>query len=172
MSDGKTEFATTAEAMAPTATTEDWSGPKTHEEARMYHQGFIAGLTAYAREKGDSTLKSENHILRGLMHSQGFATLEVFEKLSVERGAGEKTAVGETAAEFFLRAVGIGGRVVSSNDLNEWQISEARVKGLFWISEEGFGWAILPWELTTDRDRNRERSFFAKNVGGFDDARG
>jgi len=69
----------------------------------------------------------------------------------------------ETAEQFLAKAVSRGGRVVSSNDLNKWQLSEARVKGNWWVSEEGFGWAILPWELTTDKDRDREREYFAEN---------
>jgi hypothetical protein len=66
----------------------------------------------------------------------------------------------ETAEQFLARAVTNGGRVVSSNDLNKWQLSEARVNNNFWISEHGYGWVILPWELTTDKDRDRERAYF------------
>jgi len=73
--------------------------------------------------------------------------------------------MGESAEQFLSRAVTTGGRVVSSNDLNEWQLSEARVLGNFWVSAEGFGWAILPWELTTDKDRDRERKFFGSRGG-------
>ena len=68
-----------------------------------------------------------------------------------------------TAEEFLARAVQTGGRVVSSNDLNKWQLSEAQAKGLWWVSHEGFGWAILPWCLTTDKDRGRERDYFLSN---------
>ena len=66
----------------------------------------------------------------------------------------------ESAEQFLAKAVAVGGRIVSSNDLNEWQLSEARVLGNWWVSSEGFGWAILPWSLTTDQDRNREKKFF------------
>ena len=69
--------------------------------------------------------------------------------------------MGESAEQFLSRAVATGGRVVSSNDLNQWQLSEARRLGNWWVSTEGFGWAILPWSLTTDKDRDRERAFFA-----------
>lgn len=71
--------------------------------------------------------------------------------------------MGESAEDFLKRAVEKGGRVVSSGDLNTWQISEAQAKGDWWVSEDGFGWAILPWELTTDKDRERERAFFQAN---------
>lgn len=67
-----------------------------------------------------------------------------------------------TAEQFLSLAVSRGGRVVSSNDLNTWQLSEARVLGNWWVSADGFGWAILPWELTTDKDRDRERILVAK----------
>lgn len=69
--------------------------------------------------------------------------------------------MGESAESFFARAVTAGGRVVSSNDLNVFQISEAQADRKFWVSPEGYGWAILPWRMTTDKDRARERSYFA-----------
>ena len=57
---------------------------------------------------------------------------------------------------FVLRA-GSEGRIVSSGDLTTHQISEARAKNRFWVDEEtGLGFALLPWELTTDKDRRRE----------------
>lgn len=64
-------------------TSQPWEGPKTHEEARCYHQGYIAGLTAYARETGQSTLRTGNELLRRLMDDQGWATIETFERLPV-----------------------------------------------------------------------------------------
>lgn len=66
-----------------TTTTQDWEGPKTLDEASCYHQGFIGGLTAYAREKGDSTLKSKNELLSRMMDEQGWKTIETLEKLAV-----------------------------------------------------------------------------------------
>lgn len=66
----------------------------------------------------------------------------------------------ESAENFLSRAASTGGRVVSSNDLDMWQWSEAQSKGLSWVSSEGLGWAILPWTLTTAKDRDRERSYF------------
>ena len=68
-----------------------------------------------------------------------------------------------TAIEF-LRKFSSGHRIVSSNDLTQFQISEAQSLDKFFIdAETGYGWAALPWTLTTDQDRARERSFFAKN---------
>ena len=61
-----------------------------------------------------------------------------------------------TALEF-LRMAGDKGRIVSSNDLTYMQIVEARAGNRFFIDEEtSFGYALLPWELTTDKDRSRE----------------
>lgn len=70
------------EATVVTTTAQDWEGPKTLDEASCYHQGFIGGLTAYAREKGDSTLKSANELLRRMMDEQGWKTVETLERLS------------------------------------------------------------------------------------------
>ena len=71
--------------------------------------------------------------------------------------------MGESAESFLANAATLGGRVVSSNDLSPFQISEARRLGKFWISPEGFGWAIVPWELTTTKDRKREADYFSRN---------
>ncbi len=65
-----------------TTASKEWEGPKTHEEAQMFHQGFISGLTVYARERGDSTLRRENELLRRLMDEQGWKTIESYEKIA------------------------------------------------------------------------------------------
>ena len=67
----------------------------------------------------------------------------------------------ESAEQFFERALTAGGRIVCTGDLNEFQISEAHAKGNMWVSPTGFGWVILPWTLTTDKDRTREREHIA-----------
>ena len=68
-----------------------------------------------------------------------------------------------TAIEF-LRRTSEGHRIVSSNDLNHHQIVEAQARKLFFVDgETGFGWALLPWELTTDKDREREADYFSRN---------
>jgi hypothetical protein len=72
--------------------------------------------------------------------------------------------MGESAESFLKRSVTQGGRIVSSGDLNVYQISESQAKGNFWINSEGLGWAILPWSLTTDKDNQRE-SGLTKNLG-------
>jgi hypothetical protein len=66
-----------------------------------------------------------------------------------------------TAEEFLRRCTSGNFRIVSSGDLDRFQISEAQAKGLFYVDEEtSYGWALLPWDLTTTRDRDRERAYF------------
>lgn len=77
----------------PTTASQESPGPQTHEEARQFHEGFLSGLTVYARERGDSTLKSKNELLRRLMDEQGWKTIETFEKLGEDlRNLPELTA--------------------------------------------------------------------------------
>jgi hypothetical protein len=57
-------------------------GPQTVDEARQFHDGFLAGATAYAASIGHSTLKSDNEKLREVFDVQGWKTLESFEKLN------------------------------------------------------------------------------------------
>ena len=66
----------------PTTLSEEPTGPQTHEEAKWFHEGYLCGLTVYARESGHSTLKSENELLRKLMDEQGRQTIEAFEKIA------------------------------------------------------------------------------------------
>lgn len=68
-----------SEVMEPTA--QEWSGPKTIEEVQVYLQGFIGGATAYARVRGDSTLKTGNNILGKLIEEQGWRTVEAMESI-------------------------------------------------------------------------------------------
>lgn len=75
------------ELAAATCTVQDWEGPQTHDEARCFHQGFLSGLTTYARESGVSTLKSTNDLLRRLMDEQGWKTVETYERLAAKQNA-------------------------------------------------------------------------------------
>lgn len=54
------------------------------------------------------------------------------------------------------------GRIVSTADLNEFQIAEASSNGTLFIDQDGFGFVMLPWQLTTKKDRERERAFFTE----------
>jgi len=65
-----------------------------------------------------------------------------------------------TALEF-LRKFADGHRIVSSNDLCRFAISEAQANGHFFYDvETGYGWAAIPWCLTTEKDRKREFKYF------------
>lgn len=56
------------------------------------------------------------------------------------------------------------GRIVSSNDMNDFQISEARINGRFFVEPGGgLGWASIPWDLSTAKDRMREADYFSRN---------
>lgn len=69
-----------------------------------------------------------------------------------------------TAIEFLKRAADGKHRIVSSGDLHMMQISEAQSEKKFFVDEEtGLGFALLPWDLTTAKDRTREYEFFKKN---------
>ncbi len=69
------KYATTSQADTP--------GPQTHEEARQFHEGFLAGVTAYCAAVGHSCLKSDNPKLSEVFDAQGWKTIEMFEKLAV-----------------------------------------------------------------------------------------
>lgn len=56
--------------------------PKSHDEARFFHDGFLAGVTAYAGAVGHSQLKSDNAVLAKLFDEQGWRTIETYERLS------------------------------------------------------------------------------------------
>jgi hypothetical protein len=57
---------------------------------------------------------------------------------------------------FLRRCDTEGGRIVSMNDLTEMQIAEAKVTGRAFVDENGFGFALLPWSLVTERDIDRD----------------
>lgn len=67
------------------------------------------------------------------------------------------------AIEFLKRTD--GHRIVSTGDLNEYQIAEARRENKMFVDPDtGLGWVLLPWELTTDKDREREKLFFESRL--------
>src|SRR4051812_48532269 len=55
--------------------------PKTLEEARFFHDGFLAGATACCAAVGHSCLKSDNPKLCEVFDAQGWQTVETFERL-------------------------------------------------------------------------------------------
>lgn len=63
----------------------------------------------------------------------------------------------------FLLSMG-EGRIVSSGDLTRLQIAEAQARGRFYVEPGGgLGWAVVPWDLTTAKDRKREADYFSRN---------
>jgi len=61
----------------------------------------------------------------------------------------------------FLTRAGTKGRIVSSGDLTTIQIAEFQAKGQFWVDPvTSYGYAIVPWDLTTPKDRKRETAYF------------
>jgi hypothetical protein len=55
--------------------------PRSYEEARWFHEGFLSGATAYAGAVGHSQLKSDNEHLRNLFDAQGRRTLETCSRM-------------------------------------------------------------------------------------------
>ncbi len=58
-------------------------GSRTHAEARQFHEGFLAGATAYAIAVGHSSLQSDNPKLREVFDAQGWKTIETLERLDM-----------------------------------------------------------------------------------------
>lgn len=72
----------------------------------------------------------------------------------------------DEALKFLQRCGGLpAGRIVCSSDLTVHQIAEARVENRFYVDPEGFGYALLPWELTTEKDVERERAIARRKAG-------
>lgn len=63
----------------------------------------------------------------------------------------------KTPLEFLILCSDCRGRIVSSGDLTELQIAEARIQDRFFSDEDtGLGWAYLPWAFGTIKDDLRE----------------
>ena len=56
---------------------------------------------------------------------------------------------------FIKRFVGLGYRLVSTGDLTELQISEAKKEDRFFVDSDNLGYVALPWDLTTEKDEKR-----------------
>ena len=68
-----------------------------------------------------------------------------------------------SALEFLRRCANGNHRIVSTGDLLELQIREASSEDRMFIDDDtGLGFVLLPWELTTDKDRKRERDLRAR----------
>lgn len=68
----------------------------------------------------------------------------------------DKVEIGQAARHFLTLCAQGEYRIVSSGDLTDLQIAEARSHGLFFVEpESNLGWALLPWSLTTEKDDKR-----------------
>ena len=57
----------------------------------------------------------------------------------------------------FMKKFVDGHRIVSTGDLTDFQISNAKVEGRMYVEPSGgLGWVALPWDLTTTKDKQRE----------------
>lgn len=57
----------------------------------------------------------------------------------------------------FLKKFVDGHRIVSTGDLTDLQISNAKVEGRMYVEPDGgLGWVTLPWDLSTPKDKHRE----------------
>jgi hypothetical protein len=52
-----------------------------YRDALLFENGFVAGLRAYARGKGEPTGRLDNELLRRLADEQGRQTLKVIGRL-------------------------------------------------------------------------------------------
>lgn len=68
----------------------------------------------------------------------------------------EATAGAAEMAAMLNAAADGGGRIVSSNDLLPEQIQQAREQDRLAVSSDGLGWVLLPWHLSTEKDKQRE----------------
>ena len=80
-----------SENMTPATQSGPPQEPQTHEEARQFHEGFLAGATAYAAAVGHPTLKRDNEKLREVFDAQGWRTIELFEKLAASNSSPKGT---------------------------------------------------------------------------------
>ncbi len=58
-----------------------WEGPRTYDEARAAHEGFKAGLIAYATAIGHVALREENEKFRELMDESGWRCVKAYERM-------------------------------------------------------------------------------------------
>lgn len=57
----------------------------------------------------------------------------------------------------FLKKFVDGHRIVSTGDLTDLQISNAKVEQRMYVEPNGgLGWVALPWDLSTPKDKHRE----------------
>lgn len=70
-----------------------------------------------------------------------------------------------TNALEFLKKFANGYRIVSTGDLTDHQILNAKSESRFYVEPNGgLGWVALPWDLTTLKDKEREKTLALKNL--------
>ena len=76
-----------------------------------------------------------------------------------------KNVRSDCALEFLKRAADGKYRIVCSCDLTGLQIAEAQACKRFYVEPGGgLGWALVPWELSTPKDRRRSNSHGGEEV--------
>jgi hypothetical protein len=73
-------------------------------------------------------------------------------KTIAKRAFDHYVAINELAAMVALGQ----GRIVCTGDLTELQINEARIEKRMYVAPDGIGYVLLPWSLSTAKDRKRE----------------
>lgn len=114
-------------------------------QTRDWHRGMLT-LDSEDRIRIDAFLTADSASAAPVVHRcQPFKDIE------------SETTMTDGALEFLRRAADGKHRIVSSGDLHQMQIAEARAEGRFYVEPGGgLGWALLPWKLTTAKDEQRK----------------
>ncbi|WP_354734450.1 hypothetical protein [Acinetobacter nosocomialis] len=120
-----------------------------------YHLNIPGAGTAKA---GDYVAKNTNGTL--VIIEENYFENE-FQKIepTVSEDAEQPVITNDGALKFLLKFCN-GFRIVSTGDLTDFQIAEARAENRIYIEPNGgLGWVALPWQLTTVKDRQREKFY-------------
>lgn len=105
--------------------------------------------------EGPHAVSEGDWIIKGLKGELYPCKPDIFElSYDAEPDALEETDV--TLKSLMLRAMNGGGRLISSNDLREAQIADARADGRMAVIEDGTGWVLLPWSRRTAQEAARD----------------
>lgn len=83
-------------------------------------------------------------------------------KQIAKRAFDHYVAINELAARVALG----DGRIVCTGDLTEMQIVEARRENRMYVDPDGIGYVLLPWSLSTRKDKEREARLQSNAAGG------
>lgn len=74
-----------------------------------------------------------------------------------------KNNIASDGALDFMKKFANDYRIISTGDLTEFQISNARCEDRLYVEPNGgLGWVALPWDLTTTKDKQRELNYRQK----------